>query len=304
MERLISILIDIGEQGFIYGVVVLGILISYRILNIPDLTVDGSFPLGAAVSAVLLSRGVNPWLALLAAMAAGMLAGLTTGLLNVKLKISYLLSGIVVMTMLYSINLVIVGRSNLALFEINTVFNSGPALWIPELIGGYRLRTFIVSLVLVILAKLFIDFYLRTRSGLLLRSVGSNRQVAVSVARDPGMVRVLGFVIGNGLVALSGGILTQQQGFFELTMGTGQMVNGIASVIIGTILFRRLPFIKTTTQAIIGSVIYKGLITMAINLGLGANYLKLAQGILFLAVLISSNLFDKEARHATASTVE
>ena len=302
MERLINILIDVGEQGFMYGVLVLGILISYKILNIPDLTVDGSFPLGAAVTAVLLTRGVNPWLALLAALAAGMLGGLATGFLNVKLKISYLLSGIVVMTMLYSINLVIVGRSNLALFGIDTIFNSGLATLLPATIGGYRLRTLLLSFILVLAVKLFIDFYLRTRSGLLLRSVGSNQQVVISVARDPGMVRILGFVLGNGLVALSGGILAQQQGFFELSMGTGQMVNGIASVIIGLILFRKLPFVRMTTQVIIGSVVYKGLITLAINLGLGANYLKLAQGLLFLAVLLSSNLFDKEARHATAST--
>lgn len=302
MERIFNILIDVGEQGFMYGVLVLGILISYKILNIPDLTVDGSFPLGAAVTAVLLTRGLNPWLALLASLAAGMLGGLVTGLLNVKLKISYLLSGIVVMTMLYSINLVIVGRSNLPLFGIATVFNSGPALLVPAAIGAYRLRTLLLSFVLVIMVKLFIDFYLRTRSGLLLRSVGSNQQLVISVARDPGMVRILGFVIGNGLVALSGGILAQQQGFFELSMGTGQMVNGIASVIIGLILFRKLPFIRMTTQVIVGSIVYKALITLAINLGLGANYLKLAQGILFLAVLLSSNLFDKEARHATAST--
>ncbi len=302
MERLINILIDIGEQGFIYGVLVLGLLISYKILNIPDLTVDGSFPLGAAVTAVLLTRGVNPWLALLASLAAGMLGGLLTGMLNVKLKISYLLSGIVVMTMLYSVNLVIAGRSNLALFGIDTIFNSGPAAALPEVTGGYRLRTFLLSFILVLIVKLFIDFYLRTRSGLLLRSAGSNQQLVISVARDPGMVRVLGFVLGNGLVALSGGILAQQQGFFELSMGTGQMVNGIASVIIGLIIFRKLSFVRMTTQVIIGSLIYKGLITMAINLGLGANYLKLAQGLLFLAVLLGSNLFDKEARHATAST--
>lgn len=304
MEQVISIFIDIGEQGLIYGVLVLGLLISYRILNIPDLTVDGSFPLGAAVSAVLLTRGVNPWLALFLSLLAGMLAGLSTGLLNVKLKISYLLSGIVVMTMLYSVNLVIAGRSNLPLFDMDTIFNSGPASGIPQTIGAYRLRTLIVSLILIVIVKLFLDFYLQTRQGLLLRSAGSNQQLVIGVGRDPGMVRVLGFVIGNGLVALSGGILAQQQGFFELSMGTGQMVNGIASLIIGVLLFKKSNRIKLTTQVIIGSIIYKALITLAINLGLGANFLKLGQGILFLLILVTSNAFDKEGRHATASTRE
>lgn len=304
MDRLINILIDIGEQGFIYGVLVLGILISYKILNIPDLTVDGSFPLGAAVSAILITSGVNPWLALLVSLLAGMLAGLTTGLLNVKFKISYLLSGIVVMTMLYSINLVVAGRSNVPIFDMDSIFNSGLAKLIPERIAGYRLRTFIVSLILLLIVKFFLDFYLKTRQGLLLRSSGSNQQVVISVARDPGMVRVIGFMIGNALVALSGGILAQQQGFFELSMGTGQMVNGIASLIIGLIVCRKLPFLRTTTQVILGSVVYKALITLAINFGLPANFLKLAQGILFLAILLSSNMLDKEARHATASTRE
>lgn len=304
MNYIINVLINIGEQGTIYAVLVLGLLISYKILNIPDLTVDGSFPLGAAVSAVLLSSGLNPWAALAASLAAGTLAGLTTGILNVKLKISYLLSGIVVMTMLYSVNLLIAGRSNLPLFGMPTIFNSGFASLIPETIGGHRLRTLIVSALLILIIKACLDLFLTTRAGLLLRSAGSNQQVVISVARDPGMVRVLGFVIGNALVALSGGILAQQQGFFELSMGTGQMVNGIASVIIGLILFSKLPIFKNTTQVIIGSVIYKALITIAINLGLGANYLKLAQGILFLAILITSNVFSKEVRHATASARE
>lgn len=304
MERFINILINIGEQGLIYAVLVMGILISYKILNIPDLTVDGSFPLGAAVSAVLLIRGWNPWLALLASTLAGLVAGLMTGILNVKLKISYLLSGIVVMTMLYSLNLVIAGRSNLPLFGIDTIFNSGVAKLIPETVGPFHLRTLLISLLLVIAVKLFLDFYLNTRQGFLLRASGSNQQLVISVARDPGMVRVIGFMLGNALVALSGGILAQQQAFFELSMGTGQMVSGIASLIIGVIICRRLPFIRTSSQAVIGSIVYKALITVAINLGLPANFLKLAQGLLFLLILISSNLLDKEARHATASTRE
>ena len=304
MERLISILIDIGEQGLIYAVLVLGILISYKILNIPDLTIDGSFPLGAAVTAVLLTRGWNPWLALLMSLLAGLMAGLVTGLLNVKLKISYLLSGMVVMTMLYSINLVIVGRSNLPLFDMKTIFNSGLASIIPETVGPFRLRTLVVSFAIVMVVMLFLNFYLKSRQGLLLRSSGSNQQVVISVARDPGMVRVIGFMMGNALVALSGGILAQQQGFFELSMGTGQMVSGIASLMIGTIVCRKLPFIRSTGEAIIGSLLYKAMITVAINLGLPANFLKLAQGLLFLFILFGSNLLDKEARHATASTRE
>ncbi|MDI9470679.1 MAG: ABC transporter permease [Bacillota bacterium] len=302
MEQFVRILIDIGEQGLIFSILALGLLISYRILNTPDLTVDGSFPLGAAVSAALLTRGANPWLALGASLLAGALAGLTTGLLNVKLRITALLSGIIVMTMLYSLNLGIAGTANVGLFNSRNLFNEAPAAWIPARLGSYRIRTMIVAALIVLVVKLLLDLYLATRSGLLLRATGDNQQVTVSLGRDPGLVTILGLTLANSLVSLAGGLLAQQQGFFEISMGTGQMVNGLASVIIGTALFGRIRRLRLTTVAIFGSLIFKALLTIAINLGLSANYMRLMQGLLFLIILVSSNLSDKEARHATASS--
>ncbi len=302
MEQLVRILIDIGEQGLIFSILALGLLISYRILNTPDLTVDGSFPLGAAVSAALLTRGANPWLALAASLLAGAVAGLTTGLLNVKLRITALLSGIIVMTMLYSLNLGIAGTANVGLFNSRNLFSEAPAAWIPARFGPYRIRTMIVAAAIVLSVKFLLDLYLGTRSGLLLRATGDNQQVTVALGRDPGLVTILGLTLANSLVALAGGLLAQQQGFFEISMGTGQMVNGLASVIIGTALFGRVQCLRLTTIAIFGSLIFKGLLTIAINLGLSANYMRLMQGLLFLIILVSSNLSDKEARHATASS--
>ena len=301
MQQLLRILMDIGEEGLMYAILALGLLISYRILNVPDLSVDGTFPLGGAVSAMLLTRGLNPWLSLLASVVAGMAAGLVTGVIHVKLRISALLSGIIVMTMLYSVNLGIVGSSNMGLFDGPSIFNRLPAAWLPSRIGSLRLRSLVVSGLLVLVVKLLLDAYMRTRSGLLLRATGDNQQVTVSLGRDPGLTTILGLSLANGLVALSGGLVTQQQGFFEVSMGVGQMVNGLAAVIIGLALFSRLRGLRLTTMAIFGSLLFKALVTAAINLGLSANNLRLVQGLLFLIILVSSNLMDKEARHATAS---
>ncbi|NJP40030.1 ABC transporter permease [Oscillospiraceae bacterium HV4-5-C5C] len=305
MVHILNILLDISEQGLIYGIMVLGLMISYKILNFPDLSVDGTFPFGAAVAAVSISHGINPWVALLLALGAGFAAGLITGILNVKLNISNLLSGIIVMTGLYSLNLLIAGQANLPIFNVSTIFNSGPVLLIPDKIGAFRLRVFILSLILILVIKFMLDYFLKTRAGGLLRATGDNQQVVVGAARNPGTVKILGLGIANALVALSGAVLAQQQGFFEVSMGTGQMVAGLASVIIGVVAFTKFKHKpRLTTQVIIGSVVYKALISIAINLGLNANYLKLIQAILFLVILLISFLMDKEARHATASARE
>lgn len=213
MEQLLSIVIGFTEQGLIYGVLVLGLYISYKILNFPDLTVDGSFPLGAAVTAVMITMDINPWLTVLVSFVAGALAGLCTGLIHVKLRISDLLSGILVMTGLYSINLVIAGKSNLPFFERDTIFNSGPAALIPPRVGGYGVRVLLVSLVIVLVLKYALDWYLKTRSGTLLRATGDNSQVVIAMGRNPGHVKIMGLSLANGLVALSGSILCQQQSF-------------------------------------------------------------------------------------------
>ncbi|MFQ7475899.1 ABC transporter permease [Anaerotignum sp.] len=284
MELCISTL----TQGFIYALLSYGVYITYKILDFPDLTVDGSFPLGAAVTAIMLVKGVNPFVTLLAALFIGAVAGFVTGFIHVKLGVRDLLAGIITMTALFSINLQIAG-SNLAIERsIDTIFTSGPIM---AIMGNSSLiyRKFVVALILAAVVKLILDWYLKTKSGLLLRAVGDNATLVTTLAKDKGNVKLLGLVIANALVALSGAVVCQEQRAFSSTMGTGQVVFGLAAVIIGTTLFRKLSFVKATTAVLVGSVFYKACIQVAISLGLPANLLKLATAVLFLVVLVLGN---------------
>lgn len=280
MVEIWSIIQGVLEQGFIYGIMALGVYITYKILDFPDLSVDGTFPLGAAVAAVLLTNGVNPWLALLAALAAGALAGLFTGLIHVKLKVKDLLSGIITMTALYTVNLRITGKANVALFNEETIFNSGLALYLPK-----AYRVIIVTFMLIVLAKLLMDWYLKTKSGFLLFACGDNKTLVTSLAKDYGKVKIMGLVLANALVAFSGAVLCQQQRFFEITMGTGAIVTALAAVIIGMNIFKNMTFIKGTTAAICGAIVYKACTAIAIAAGLQATDMKLITAVLFLIVL-------------------
>lgn len=286
---MVDLIISTLTQGFIYALLSYGIFITYKILDFPDLTVDGSFPLGAAVTAVMLVNGFNPYLTLLCSLAVGAAAGLATGLIHVKLGVRDLLAGIITMTALFSINLQIAG-SNLAVERaIDTIFSAGPTMM---LFGSFSLiqRKLIVSLILVVVFKIVLDFYFKTKSGLLLRAVGDNNVLVTSLAKDKGRVKILGLVIANALVALSGCIVCHEQRAFASTMGTGQMIFGLAAVIIGTTLFRRVSFVKGTTAVVAGSVIYKACIQAAISMGLPANLLKLITALLFLVILIIGNV--------------
>lgn len=288
MNAMMELCISTLTQGFIYALLSYGVYITYKILNFPDLTVDGSFPLGAAVTAIMLVKGVNPFVTLLAALFIGAVAGFVTGFIHVKLGVRDLLAGIITMTALFSINLQIAG-SNLAIERsIDTIFTSGPIM---AIMGNSSLiyRKFVVALVLAVVVKLILDWYLKTKSGLLLRAVGDNATLVTTLAKDKGNVKLLGLVIANALVALSGAVVCQEQRAFSSTMGTGQVVFGLAAVIIGTTLFRKLSFFKATTAVLIGSVFYKACIQVAISLGLPANLLKLATAVLFLVVLVLGN---------------
>lgn len=291
MDQIIGIL----EQGMIYAVMALGVYITYRILDFPDLTVDGSFPLGAAVTAVLIEGGANPVLSLLAATGAGALAGLCTGLIHVKCKVRDLLAGIIMMTALYSVNLHIAGKANLPIFGSATLFKTAQGgFTLPGALSPYTVV--ILSTAIAVLAKLLLDWYLTTRSGMLLRAAGDNDLVVTSLARHSGHVKVLGLVIANALVALSGGVLCQQQRFFEITMGTGTMVMGLAIVIIGTNLFRHVRFVKPTTAVLLGSVLYKACVSIALSLGLNPVDKNLMTALLFLAILVLSGLKKKKVK--------
>lgn len=298
MSTIIDLIVSTVTQGLIYALLAYGIFITYKILDFPDLTVDGSFPLGAAVTAVLLVRGCNPYLTLIIAMAAGALAGLITGIIHVRLRVRDLLAGIITMTALFSINLQIAG-SNLAIDRsFDTIFTGAP---VKALLGGVPLmyRKLIVSLVLAIIFKIILDLFFNTKCGMLLRATGNNANVVTALARDQGSMKILGLVIANALVALCGAVVCHEQRSFSSTMGTGQIVFGLATVIIGSTIFRRMSFVKGTTCAVFGSIIYKACIQAAISLGLPANLLKLITAVLFLLILVLGNLKKgKVTRHA------
>nr|WP_241636058.1 ABC transporter permease [Fusobacterium gastrosuis] len=260
------------EQSLIFAIMVLGVYISFRILNFPDMTVDGSFPLGAAVSAKLLTLGINPYLTLLVAILAGALAGAVTGVIHVKLKVKDLLAGILVMTALYSINLRIMGKSNIPLFEEENIFNT-----------DYSMMITIVALILA--AKIILDFLLKTKFGFALKALGDNENLITSLGLDEKKYKIYGLMISNAFVALSGAILAQYQGFADVGMGTGTIVIGLASIIIGDTLFSRRKRQVGTTIAIIGSMFYRGVIAITLSLGMNASDLKMITSVIVIVVL-------------------
>ena len=280
MDFVISIL----EQGLIYGILALGVYITYKILDFPDLTVDGSFPLGGAITAHFLTGGMNPCLTLLLAFAAGAVAGICTGLIHVKCRVRDLLSGIIMMTALWTINLYVAGTANVPLFSQQTIFkNDRLSNMIPEGIQAYT--TLIIVIILVVISKILLDLYLETKSGYLLRAVGDNPTLVTSLAKDHGNVKIEGLAIANGLVSLAGSVFCQEERVFEISMGTGAIVIGLASVIIGTSLFKKLTLLKATSAVLIGSVVYKACVAIALR-NFEPQAMKLITAVLFLAILV------------------
>lgn len=286
---MLDLIVSTLTQGLIYALLSYGVFITYKILDFPDLSVDGSFPLGAAVTAVLLVNGANPYLTLLVAIGVGALAGLVTGLIHVRLHVRDLLAGIITMTALFSINLQIAGSNLTVERAIDTIFTAGPTA---AVLGDMPLiyKKLIVSFLLAVLIKILLDLYFKTKNGMLLRAVGDNSTLVTSLAKDKGNIKITGLVLSNALVALCGCIVCHEQRAFSATMGTGQVVFGLATVIIGTTLFRKFGFVKGTTAVVIGSILYKLCIQIAISLGLPANLLKLITALLFLLILVIGNL--------------
>lgn len=282
-----DLIIGVFEQGFIYAIMAIGVYITYKILDFPDLSVDGTFPLGAAITAMLIIAGVNPYLTLAAATLLGALSGVVTGIIHVKFKVRDLLSGIIMMTALYTINLRIAGGvANVPIFNYKTIFDNDFINGIfPAFLAPYK--TMIVIFIVLIISKLLLDLYLKTKSGYLLRAVGDNEKIVTSLAKDSGITKIIGLAIANGLVALAGSVMCQQQRFFEITMGTGTIVIGLASVIIGMNVFKTNK-IKATTAVVFGSVIYKACVAIAIECGLEASDLKLITALLFFIILVFS----------------
>jgi len=303
MDVLLSVLNNILEEGLIYGIMAMGVYISYSVLDFPDLSVDGTFPLGMCITAALITAGINPLLACLIAFACGAAAGCVTGLLHVKLNITNLLSGILTMTAMWSVNLVITkGSAVLPFYNQPTVFNSGLVkLFSPEL---YQYRVVLIAALAVLFLKVLLDMYLKTKSGLLLRAAGDNQQFVTSISQDPGKMKIIGLAIGNGYTALAGSILGQQAESANINSGTGMVVMGLAAVIIGMSIFGKAKFMKATTMVILGAVIYKACLAVAMLLGLPTNYLKLLMAVLFTVALVTSNFFEKGRNKLNGETPE
>ena len=268
------------EQGLAYGLVAIGIVITFRILAFPDLTVDGSFPLGAAVVARLIMEGVPPIYGILMAIIIGFLAGCCTGLLNTKLKINSLLAGILMMTMLYSINLRIMGRSNIQLLTVNTLLTPLENLDVNRFIPIIAFF-FVVTLCM----KFLTDMFLHTQLGFAMRATGDNEQMIRTLGVNTDSMTVLGLGISNAFVALSGALVAQDQGFSDVGMGIGMIVAGLASIIIGEALFGKKTVQRMTLAAVVGSILYKFIISAGLRMGLAPTDLKMATGVMVILAL-------------------
>jgi putative tryptophan/tyrosine transport system permease protein len=265
-------LISVGTQGLILGLMVLGVYISYKILDFPDMSADGSFALGGAIIALSLKSGLSPITGSLLAIIGGLGAGLITGLLHVKAKISNLLSGILTMGILYSLNLRIMGKANIPLFNTNHLFKN-------------NFSPVILCLVLVVICKVLLDLFLKTGLGYTLKAVGDNSQMVSSLGIQVDSMKVLGLMLSNSLICFSGSIMAQYQGFSDISMGLGTLVLGIASIIIGQTLLKRVRFLKKTSIILIGTIIYQLTIYLAMNLGMSATDLKMVTSIVIVIFL-------------------
>ena len=282
------------EIGLIFSLVALGVFISFRLLRFPDLTVDGSFPLGGAVCAILISTGINPWLATLAGTAAGAVAGLITGWLNVRLKIMDLLASILMMIGLYSVNLRIMGGPNVPLINETTLFT----LLQPDSVADYVMRP-VILFVIVVLAKLGLDWFFATERGLAIRATGSNARMARSQGVNTGAMILLGMAISNGLVGLAGALFVQTQGGSDISMGIGTIVIGLAAVIVGESILPSRRIVWATLAVVVGAIVYRFFIAAALNsdfIGLKAQDLNLVTALLVTVALVIPQLKRKFAQ--------
>lgn len=273
------------EIGLIYGIVAIGIYITFRIINFPDLTCDGSFVCGAAVSSILIKADYNPWFAIIAAIIAGSIAGLATGILFTRLKITDLLSGILISFMLYSINLhVMGGLPNIALAQLNTIFDQASAI--------------VILCLVALVICLMIGYLFVTDFGLAIRSIGQNKRLAQNSGVNITMMTIVGLALSNGMIALGGALFSQNQGFVDLGSGVGTVIVGLASVMIGERILQYKSVIVQIISCLIGSVVYRILIGLALHsdvLGMQTSDLNLITGIMVIAIM-----YLPRRRYATA----
>ena len=269
------------ELGLIYAVMALGVYLTFRILNFPDLTVDGSFTTGAATAAVLITAGTSPLLATLAGAAAGLAAGVVTGLLHTKGGINPLLAGILTQIGLYSVNLRIMDGANVPLLRVDTLITP---LRENGLLGGAASIAIFGSL--AILVKIALDWFLHTDTGLALQATGDNEAMIRSFGVNTDRTKIVGLALSNGLVGLCGALIAQYQGFADISMGIGLIIAGLASVILGQAVFGSRVIIVSTLAVVLGSVLYRVTIQIALQAGLDPNDMKLVSAVLVVIALV------------------
>ena len=280
-----NLIISTIAQGLLWALLALGVFITFRILDVADLTVEGSFPMGAAISAVLITMGVNPWLTVVIAGIGGMIAGAVTGWIHTKLKIPALLAGILTMIALYSVNLHIMGKANISLLRMDTVYSAIHSMGISNAVA-----LTIIGVVVTVVVGLFLFWFFGTELGTSIRATGVNPQMIRAQGVNTDSMIVLGLLLSNGFVAVSGALIAQSQGFADIGMGVGTIVIGLASVIIGEVLFasssvvRKLfgnsSFVLSLVAVVFGSIIYRIVIATVLYLGMPPNDLKLFTAIL------------------------
>ena len=308
-----TLLLGALSIGLILSLLAAGVFISFRVFSFPDITTDGSVTTGAAVAAVLITRGMSPLPATIFGALAGALAGVATGVLHARFKIHRLLAGILVMTALYSINLRIMGKSNVPLLQADTLATRAEALG-KRLLGeqqidlwGYLIAARDVAvlalvLVFVIVVALLLWMFLRTQIGTAMRATGNNEQMIRALGVDVGTMQIIGLALANGLVGLSGALLAQYQGFADVQMGIGMVVWGLASVIIGEALVGTTQLGLVITGAVMGSVLFRLLVAIALRAGLDPNDLKLVTaGFVFAALILPGMLAKMRARKPAAA---
>jgi len=270
-----SFIIGILQQSLIFSIAVMGIYITYRILKFADLSADGSFTLGASVSAILIIKGINPFISLGVSMLAGALAGIITGILNVKLKIQDILSSILVMVGLYSINLRIMGKANLPLFNHESIFTDRNVLLVVFIIAAF--------------CVIFFTLFFKTKLGYLLKGIGDNENMITSLGINTGSIKIFALSLSNAFIALSGGVLAQYQGFSDINMGTGTMIMGLASIVIGYNVFRKISLSNSSIFCIIGTLLYRTSIALSLRVGFNPSDLKLISSIIVVIALSIGN---------------
>jgi putative ABC transport system permease protein len=283
-----TLMITSIEQGLIFAVLAIGVTITFKILDFADMSVEGTFPMGAFIFAKYISAGASPLTSTMLAFFLGTLAGLITYTLNIKLKIKSLLSGILTMTILYSVNLRLNGKSNIGLFNYSSIFDGREAV--------------IVLIVIIAAVKILMDMFLKTEVGYLLIATGDNETLVKSLGENSNKYKMIGLMISNGLVGLSGAMMAQYQGFADINMGVSIIVTAIASIIVGDTIFKNSRKLKNTTRAIMGALVYKFIGAVAIDLGLAPTDLKAINAIIVI-LFLSYNTFAPEIKKTKKSKI-